>query len=482
MAESFPKFADLLDRTLAQQDLSQAWLARRLDVAPGTVHRWLTDFTRPGSPEMVARIADILGMDKTELLIAAGYAYQERSNAPVSVSAYPFQRQFYSLIEDATTDFVGREYVFNAVDTFLSTQPKGYFTIEGDPGMGKTAILAKYVQQNDCVAYFNERLAGRNRAAQFLESVCTQVVNRYNLPYTPLPPQATEDGTFLQQLLDEISLQLSAEQQLIIAVDALDEVDLAIHPTGANILYLPERLPDHVYFVMTRRRMDFLPLRIRVPQQLFNLIDYHHASQQDVQAYIRQTTEDETRQKLREWIARQRIQTDEFVMRLAEKSEDNFMYLYHVLWALNHGELYHDRSLESLPTGLQNYYRDHWQHMRGISGDEIWFKYKLPVIMALTVVKEPVSIDLIQDFSKVSERTRIRTVLNEWIQFLRSIAVNFEDGARTCYRLYHASFYEFISGLQEVADERVDLKAMHGQIADTLWDELFVEEFSGLKP
>jgi len=44
------------------------------------------------------------------------------------------------------------------------------------------------------------------------------------------------------------------------------------------------------------------------------------------------------------------------------------------------------------------------------------------------------------------------------------------------YRLYHASFFEFIASKQEVADERVDLKAMHGQIADTLWNDLFGEK------
>src|SRR5205823_4721793 len=113
--------------------------------------------------------------------------------------------------------------------------------------------------------------------------------------------------------------------------------------------------------------------------QLLNLLDYHNDSQRDVQTYIRKAAEDEARQQLRAWIARQAIETDEFVASLAAKSEDNFMYLYHVLWALNYGELYHDRNLDSLPVGLRGYYQDHWRHMRDRSGDEIWFKYKLPV-------------------------------------------------------------------------------------------------------
>lgn len=479
MADIFPRFADLLGDALAQRDLPQTWLARQLGVSSNTVNRWLTDYARPGSPEMVVRIADILSIDRAELLIAAGYGYQEGSISEgriISAPAQPFQVQFQSLIKDATTDFVGREYVFGAIDVFLANQSKGYFTIEGDPGMGKTAILARYVQKSNCIAYFNERLAGRNRPAQFLENVCKQLISRYNLPYTPLPPKATEDGSFLLQLLDEISLQLDPSNKLVIAVDALDEVDLTVHTSGANILYLPERLPDHIYFVMTRRRMDPLPLRVSVPHHHYNLLDYHLDSQRDVQMYIRQAAEDKARQQLQAWMARQTIEMEEFVMTLAEKSEDNFMYLYHVLWALNDGQLYHDRSLNSLPVGLQGYYHDHWRHMRGRSGDEVWFKYKLPVIVALTAINEPVSIDLIQDFSKVRKRTWVREVLKEWVQFLREVDIAYDDGVRRCYRLYHTSFHDFVAGLQEVEDERVDLKTMHGQIANTLWNEVFGDE------
>jgi len=31
---------------------------------------------------------------------------------------------------------------------------QGYFTIEGDPGAGKSAILAEYVRRTGCIAHF----------------------------------------------------------------------------------------------------------------------------------------------------------------------------------------------------------------------------------------------------------------------------------------------------------------------------------------
>ncbi|WRH66405.1 MAG: Swt1 family HEPN domain-containing protein [Planktothrix sp. GU0601_MAG3] len=72
-----------------------------------------------------------------------------------------YENQLQSrLIQEKTEGFVGREFVFDAIQTFLDHQPNGYFIIEGDPGIGKSAILAKYVEETGCVAHFNVRFSG----------------------------------------------------------------------------------------------------------------------------------------------------------------------------------------------------------------------------------------------------------------------------------------------------------------------------------
>jgi serine/threonine-protein kinase len=50
----------------------------------------------------------------------------------------PIER-FGALIADKTEGFVGREYVFEAISEFLTVHPKGYFILQADPGMGKSA-------------------------------------------------------------------------------------------------------------------------------------------------------------------------------------------------------------------------------------------------------------------------------------------------------------------------------------------------------
>lgn len=87
----YSEFGKLLNKYLEAEDRTPAWLAKRLGMHPGTVGRWLNDGTRPGSPQTVIRIADILGIhDKKErqaLLAAAGYGYIEHPPNPTPLDS-----------------------------------------------------------------------------------------------------------------------------------------------------------------------------------------------------------------------------------------------------------------------------------------------------------------------------------------------------------------------------------------------------------
>ncbi len=153
-------------------------------------------------------------------------------------------------------EFVGREYVFDAIREFISGNPSGYFVVEADPGAGKTAMLAEFARREDAIAHYNIRSLGITSASQFLTSVCSQLIERFSLAYHDIPEDATRSGAFLARLLDEAAGLLTEGQRLVIAIDALDEVDMGWHPAGANILFLPPKLPERVFIVMTRRDVE----------------------------------------------------------------------------------------------------------------------------------------------------------------------------------------------------------------------------------
>ncbi len=80
---------------------------------------------------------------------------------PKIVSPYP--EEFKSLIKEKTEIFCGRQFVFDAIKEFIENNPKGYFTIISDAGMGKSAIAAQYVlDRPGTICFFNIRAEGKN--------------------------------------------------------------------------------------------------------------------------------------------------------------------------------------------------------------------------------------------------------------------------------------------------------------------------------
>jgi serine/threonine-protein kinase len=362
--------------------------------------------------------------------------------------------QFQSLIADKTGGFVGRKYVFDAIESFLTNNPKGYFTIMGDPGMGKSAILAKYVQDTGCIAHFNVQLQGPNRADQFLQSICTQLIDRYQLSYDPLPSNATRDGEFLGQLLDEVA-QRSNGKPLVIVIDALDEVDSASYRIDANILYLPAYLPTGVYFIMTRRRDVEVPFTTYAPVQILSLLDYQTDSHRDVREYIQNRVN--SSEKLRQHIDERQETVAAFTDKIVDKSENNFMYLRYVLQDIEMG-LYQDLCLERFPQGLQGFYEFHWRRM-GLTANPIP-DAKIKIVYILGEVRQPVSRQQICDFSGEDAYT-VQTVLNEWKQFLHELL---RDNQKR-YSVYHASFRDFLHRKDILEATGLTIPGIHQLIA-----------------
>jgi hypothetical protein len=379
-------------------------------------------------------------------------------------------RDFTAFIQDRTRDFVGRKSVFDEIDKFVRHEGSGYILVSGDPGIGKSAVAAQLIKANGYVHHFNIRAEGINTPEAFLQNVCAQLISAYDLAYSNLPSDATHDSRFLNKLFSDVKAKKQSNQKVVVIIDGLDEVDpLGLKP-GVNPLFLPVILENGIFILLTLRRNTPKP---RMECKFHEVVLEHDSSSNmaDIEAYVHRSTD---RPGIQAYLAAQGISHAVFVQHLCEKSQGNFMYLRYVLPEIENGG-YADMEPRALPAGLKNYYDDHWRRMRN-QDEEIWFKYKLPVVMVLTAVKVPVSVDLIAKFSGVSEIPRIRSVLQEWGQFLHEEVVDEHNGLQRRYRVYHESFHEFIAAKEEVADERVNLRDVHGRIADELWEGFFGAE------
>ncbi len=79
-------FGELLGQLLYKELRSQKWLADRVGVTAGSVSRWLSDATRPDSPEKVREILRVLRVsdpeERRKLMRAAGYGYTLQAHEP----------------------------------------------------------------------------------------------------------------------------------------------------------------------------------------------------------------------------------------------------------------------------------------------------------------------------------------------------------------------------------------------------------------
>jgi hypothetical protein len=378
----------------------------------------------------------------------------------------PDRYRLAALLEDKTRDFVGRAYVFDAIGEFLNRNRSGYFVVVADPGLGKSAILAEYLRRTGCIAHFNVRAAGISTAKQFLENVCTQIIVDFGLQYASLPADTCQDGVRLSKLLVEAAAKLSAGERLVIAVDALDEVDLTGHPGGANILYLPKSLPDGVYFLLTRRDVD-LPIVFDTPQALLNLMTHPAQNREDVEFYLRRIID---RSGVKDWINRQNLSTAVFVTELARLSENNFMYLHYVIPAIEEGN-YASLDIRSLPAGLQGYYEDHWRRM-GMAGKPTP-RVKIRIVYIMCEVRESVSRAMVAEFAtdqdmKIDELS-VQEVFDEWKEFIHMQTKS--EGPR--YSIYHASFRDFLHRKEVVQAAGITIKGVNALIAKNLWNSVF---------
>jgi|GEM_PF-2526093 len=366
---------------------------------------------------------------------------------------------FGETIANVTLWFVGRQFVFDAVDAFIATHPCGYFRIIADAGLGKTAIAAALVKRHDAPAHFNDARLGLTRPDQCLNDLCVQLIARYILPYDHLPERAGQNAAFLATLLGEARQKCALDQPLVLVIDALDEADPV--PPGHNWLHLPDRLPEGVYFFLTQRPGSYpLTTAARTPVENLTVAWDNPHQQQDIAAHLRRqaTERDEVRQALA--AVTPPISVERFVAALQEASQGNFMYLEYVLADIGRHEPGFDPlRLEGLPRGLDGYYEQFWRRLEQVKGEgwNEWNELYRPAIGLLAVAQEPVPAAwLAAHLGRPAEQI-LERALQRWQPFLSRE----QRGGQETWRVVHRSFTDF---LQERL--QLDLPAMHSRVAD----------------
>jgi hypothetical protein len=436
-----------LKESYKQANLTIEELATKAKVSTDIIQRLLGTRKYLNGVEKwaVENIAKALGIEPTDIVDPKDWS-PKKSLPP----------EFESLIAEKIRTFCGRRFVFDNFQKFITENPHGYFTIIGDAGMGKSSIVAKYVSEHQSPCYFNIFVEGRNRPELFLKSIRQQLIDRYHLSNS-----AEAD---LPTLLANVARKLTLGEPLVIAIDALDEVE---QEPGENLLHLPTTLPDNVYFLLTRRPYHLSKKRLSVspgvPVKELDLRDdqYVNFNQDDIKEYILfvLTADSDYNDGLRKWSQERGILDATFVEQVANKSENNFMYLRYVLPAIAKGD-YNDLSLKQLPDGLQEYYQNHWVRM-GLEANP--GQLMEIVLYILLEIGTPIPCQMIAGIAKEDE-CDVEAVLDEWVEYLKKQNVDGE----ICYGIYHASFLDFLKAEREMDSKRKLFREVNQRIIEYL--------------
>jgi AAA ATPase domain len=461
---------DMFRRLLDASQVRVGQAAERSGLGVPHVSAVLRGWRAP-SPAAAEKIVRALGGDRDEIRRAADLAEQvaeisayeraARAGAPADPDGVAAAvLDFGTLIAERTAGFVGRRGPMARLESLLG-QPgtqSAYVVISGEPGIGKTALLARLVQQQGLVHHFNSVLTGITSGEAFLRNVCAQLILKYRLPYPRLPKDAAADSTLLLTLLGEAARQ----RRVVVAVDAIDEAAGArrLH----NRLFLPPALPPGAFMVVTARDADGIELYVDERRDL-PMEEDDPENIADVREYIAEFLRRHDAM-MPGRLAALGVGAPDLAAALTDRSEGNFMYLRHVLQAIRDGTLSVAGSdvLGGLPRGLQAYYAHLERQLADAAGPGagpgVDAGRQLAILAVLAAWPVPLTAARIARFA--GEQPGVtRQVLRGWVPFLNTSTA----GGPAMYALYHASFRDFLAG-------RLDMGQVRSRIAAAIEDDL----------
>lgn len=340
----------------------------------------------------------------------------------------------FSGLRSQYADFVGREFVFSELQKFLRQSDRGYFLITGAPGIGKSAIVARYLEENPRTVHFFYCRASALTSDMMVQHCVRMLLQKYNIEDKNTAEDPERMRIKFISLLKLISERYLREgEKEVIWLDALDESGSEKQERERAVEVLCKELPPHIYFVLTSREGDHLSgFKAVHPFRHFHINSASEENMRDCVRYLEK--------KIGSQIA-----GPERLRQIVTATEGNFLVLRVFLDALVCGELETSTIDKDLRIkGLSNLYELFWAHLLKHAGDDASYRQTLFGIMGLlSVAIVPMTQE--QLFAPLEiPMHRGEPVLRHLIQYLETYEVGAENRHMVIYRIYHSSFSQFV--------------------------------------
>jgi hypothetical protein len=385
---------------------------------------------------------------------------------------------FAALLNEKRRQFCGRKWLFDEIDDWRTTRNEPALLLLGDPGVGKSAVVAELVHLNpggQVLAYhfcqadtpatllphrFVQSLAAMiaTQVNDYADFLATGAVERVLRDECARDPASAFEAGILTPLC-QISIPRGSVRYIL--VDSLDEALLLDRglgqPTIVEVLASRlERLPSWLRIVATTRKDAAVLDRLR-SLRAKELDTQDPRNLDDIREYLDLRLEEPA-------LAKQLVAThrskDEVQMLLLAESHGNFLYVQQALLGLERN-LYDLNQMGKLPPGLSAQYS---AFFRRHFPDRETYSHVRSVLEVMVAAQEPLEEDMLTRASGLDSDEALPAALRSLSGYLTR--------REERYALFHKSLADWLttSALRGTI-HHVSPASGHRRMADACWAE-----------
>ncbi|NLZ33527.1 MAG: ATP-binding protein [Clostridiales bacterium] len=341
--------------------------------------------------------------------------------------------RFQERINGLTENFYGRTEELTLLWDFVQVNKKGFFILSAKQGMGKSALIAKFIQELRTASsmlkpYFIEYFVRANTLFSspsfFLDYLCEKLKEILKITDFIQTDTLEEKQALLEDLLN-IAAETLSDKKLVIIIDGLDEgvesglINCLINNVYNNILVIySSRLDDQPEIKSFYYRID-------------KTVKYEHKlgplSKNDIKAVLFNSLD-------KYYL----IQNEELVNLIQEKSKGEPLYLKLLIMAIedNQISLY---SIDKIPDSINKWFEDNISRLLSKElGNEVFQTLIIFAVAKDNITKKQLEIYLNNCNLNINSATveKIINILSDWLQE--------SDDNIASYQLFHHELRQYL--------------------------------------
>jgi tetratricopeptide (TPR) repeat protein len=259
---------------------------------------------------------------------------------------------FEAFIQEQTAYFVGRRREQGDIQRFAEESPRRVLVVVGAPGMGKSALLARWAEEHQALRHFlREGDALTYEPVHLFENLALQLSEKFGVAWQA--PDRPDPAAF-RAAFEETLRNAAAKGPVVLVLDGLDEAVRAqsrgrgMESVATLLDWLPEPafLPEGVRWILSTRPelLEHGAFRAKFGRDKAAHLELGRMSDEEVRALLYQV-----RSKY-EVLGR-----EDYVQAVVQRSEGNPLYLRMLLEDIAEGRITFGE-VEQLPRGVIAYF------------------------------------------------------------------------------------------------------------------------------